>query len=182
MNSVGLKTLKNKLSEYVRLAAAGETVVITDRNRIVAEIVPPRRAPSTPLIERGCAKAGSGRRSIRDGLPPPSKPVPGLTLEQLMADLERDREDPVIYIDSSVALARLLLEPRSPPERLWEQRLVSSRLLEYEVWNRVHAYGLTVSHGNEAQASADRASNLVEMSRPVLARALEPLPTAAPHS
>jgi hypothetical protein len=39
----------------------------------------------------------------------------------------------VIYIDSSVALARLLLEPRSPPERLWHERLVSSQLLEYEV-------------------------------------------------
>jgi prevent-host-death family protein len=43
MRTVGLKTLENKLSEYVRLAASGETVVITNRNRIVAEIVPPRR-------------------------------------------------------------------------------------------------------------------------------------------
>jgi prevent-host-death family protein len=33
MRTVGLKTLKNELSEYVRLAASGETVVITDRNR-----------------------------------------------------------------------------------------------------------------------------------------------------
>jgi hypothetical protein len=33
VRTVGLKTLKNKLSEYVRLAAAGETVVITDRKR-----------------------------------------------------------------------------------------------------------------------------------------------------
>jgi prevent-host-death family protein len=42
MHTVGLKILKNKLSEYVRLAAGGETVVITDRGRVVAEIVPPR--------------------------------------------------------------------------------------------------------------------------------------------
>jgi hypothetical protein len=28
MRSVGLKTLKNKLSEYVRIARAGETVLI----------------------------------------------------------------------------------------------------------------------------------------------------------
>lgn len=82
----------------------------------------------------------------------------------------------MIYIDSSVALARLLLEPRSPPERLWQQQLVSSQLLEYEVWNRVHAYGLTVSHANEVQALLMRVE-LVEMTRPVLARALEPLPT-----
>src|SRR5206468_7483440 len=36
MRTVGLKTLKNKLSEYVRAAASGETVIITDRGRVVA--------------------------------------------------------------------------------------------------------------------------------------------------
>jgi len=41
VRTVGLKTLKNKLSEYLRLAAAGETVLISDRDRIVAELVPP---------------------------------------------------------------------------------------------------------------------------------------------
>ena len=47
MRSVGPKTLKNKLSEYVRLAAGGETVLITDRDRVVAEIGPlsPTRSP-----------------------------------------------------------------------------------------------------------------------------------------
>ncbi len=47
MQKVGLKTLKNKLSEYVRLAASGETVVITDRGRTVAQIVPPQ-GPAGP--------------------------------------------------------------------------------------------------------------------------------------
>ncbi|MGH6981402.1 MAG: type II toxin-antitoxin system Phd/YefM family antitoxin [Stellaceae bacterium] len=36
MRSVGIKVLKNKLSEYVRLAAAGETVLVTDRDRFSA--------------------------------------------------------------------------------------------------------------------------------------------------
>src|SRR3989442_3289884 len=47
MRSVGLKMLKNKLSEYVRLAAGGETVLVTDRDLVVAEIGPPSpaRAP-----------------------------------------------------------------------------------------------------------------------------------------
>ncbi len=81
----------------------------------------------------------------------------------------------MIYIDSSVALARLLLEPRSPPERLWQERLASSQLLEYEVWNRVHAYGLASSVGNEAQALLLRVG-MIEMTRLVLARAVEPLP------
>jgi predicted nucleic acid-binding protein len=81
----------------------------------------------------------------------------------------------VIYIDSSVALARLLLEPRSAPEELWKERLISSRLLEYEIWSRVHAYGLTDPVGNKAQALLLRVG-MVEMTRSVLARALEPLP------
>jgi prevent-host-death family protein len=53
MQKVGLKVLKNKLSEYVRLAAAGETIVVTDRGRAVAEIVPPRRHERESFIERG---------------------------------------------------------------------------------------------------------------------------------
>ena len=81
----------------------------------------------------------------------------------------------MIYIDSSVALARLLLEPRSASDQLWAERLVSSQLLEYEVWNRVHAYGVAHSVGNEAQALLLRVG-MVEMTRSVLAKALEPLP------
>ncbi len=46
MRSVGLKVLKNKLSEYVRIAAGGETVLVTDRDRVVAEIVPPQAGRS----------------------------------------------------------------------------------------------------------------------------------------
>jgi prevent-host-death family protein len=92
MHTVGLKILKNKLSEYVRLAAAGETVVITDRGRAVAEIVPPRKE-SESVIERG-VREGWIRPAKKPFQPlPPRKPVPGLTLEQLLADLDRDRED-----------------------------------------------------------------------------------------
>jgi len=40
MKAVGVKVLKNKLSEYVRLAASGETVLVTDRDRVVAELGP----------------------------------------------------------------------------------------------------------------------------------------------
>jgi antitoxin (DNA-binding transcriptional repressor) of toxin-antitoxin stability system len=40
--------LKNRLSEYVRLFAVDETIVVTDRNPVVAEIVPPR-----PGLEQG---------------------------------------------------------------------------------------------------------------------------------
>ena len=93
MRTVGLKILKNKLSEYVRLAAAGETVVITDRNRVVAEIGPPQQPAHESVIERGI-REGWIRPAKRDAnWPPPSKPVKGLTLEQLLKELDGDRED-----------------------------------------------------------------------------------------
>lgn len=92
MRTVGLKALKNKLSEYVRLASSGETVVITDRNRPVAEIVPPRRTAET-WRERGIREGWLSPATDRSGKPPPRKPIPGYTLEQLLADLDRDRED-----------------------------------------------------------------------------------------
>jgi predicted nucleic acid-binding protein len=81
----------------------------------------------------------------------------------------------VIYIDSSVALARLFFEARSPAPIFWTEPMVSSRLLEYEVWNRVHAYGRTDSHAAEA-ATLLTGVELIDMERPVLARALQPLP------
>ena len=54
----------------------------------------------------------------------------------------------MIYLDSSVALAHLLAEDRFPPDLLWDQQLVSSQLLECEVWNRINAYQLQNSHGD----------------------------------
>jgi antitoxin (DNA-binding transcriptional repressor) of toxin-antitoxin stability system len=95
MRSVGLKVLKNKLSEYVRLAAGGETVLVTDRDRVVAEIVPPQPGRSALLMDALLAEA------VREGWltppvlagsgPPPRKPV--MALHDLMQDLQRDRED-----------------------------------------------------------------------------------------
>ena len=92
MHEVGLKVLKNRLSEYVRMAAAGETIVITDRGRPVAEIVP-RRPPVESVIERGVREGWITPATDRSGTPPPRKPIPGYTLDQLLADLDKDRED-----------------------------------------------------------------------------------------
>jgi hypothetical protein len=83
----------------------------------------------------------------------------------------------VIYLDSSVALARLLLELRAPPASFWREHLVSSRLLEYEVWNRVLAYGLSDFHKRPVSTLL-MGIDLLEMDRPVLTRALEPWPIA----
>ncbi len=82
----------------------------------------------------------------------------------------------MIYLDSSVALAHLLAEDRWPPDTLWRESLISSRLLEYEIWNQIHARKLARSHGDEVRALIGRVA-LVELSPPVLARALEPFPS-----
>jgi antitoxin (DNA-binding transcriptional repressor) of toxin-antitoxin stability system len=96
MRSVGLKVLKNKLSEYIRLAAAGETVLVTDRDRVVAEIVPPqpghKAASHDEFIAQGVREGWLTPAKVPPGAPlPPRKPV--MSFEELMADLERDRED-----------------------------------------------------------------------------------------
>jgi antitoxin (DNA-binding transcriptional repressor) of toxin-antitoxin stability system len=95
MRSVGLKMLKNKLSEYVRLAAGGETVLVTDRDRVVAEIVPPQSGRSPLLADALLAEAVREGwltpPALAGGGPPPRKPV--MTLRQLMQDLQQDRED-----------------------------------------------------------------------------------------
>jgi len=93
MRSVGIKVLKNKLSEYVRLAAGGELVLVTDRDRVVAELGPPRAGRSTFVADSLLAEA------VRAGFvtpplgtsegPIPRKPV--MNLRELLKDLERDR-------------------------------------------------------------------------------------------
>jgi predicted nucleic acid-binding protein len=82
----------------------------------------------------------------------------------------------MIYLDTSVALAELLAEDRRPRQDLWNQTLVSSRLLEYEIWTRVHARKLSRSHGDAVRALVGRVA-LLELVSPVLLRALEPFPT-----
>jgi predicted nucleic acid-binding protein len=81
----------------------------------------------------------------------------------------------LIYLDASVVLAQLLAEDAAPPAKLWDELLVSSRLLEYEVWVRLNARKLGKSHGSLAREVMQRIA-FVEMAPQVLARALEPFP------
>jgi antitoxin (DNA-binding transcriptional repressor) of toxin-antitoxin stability system len=79
---VGVKELKNSLSRYLRLAKAGETVYVADRDEVIAELRPHRAARTTDeaalaslgevgLVTRGSAEledfapirmSGRGRR------------------------------------------------------------------------------------------------------------------------
>lgn len=82
----------------------------------------------------------------------------------------------MIYVDTSVLLARLFAEDRFPAEDFCRQTLVSSRLIEYETWTRVHARGLGRTHGGAARDLLSRVA-LVELAPTVLARAVDPFPT-----
>ena len=81
----------------------------------------------------------------------------------------------MIYLDTSVALAHLLAEDRRPPPELWAEELVSSRLLEYELWTRLNALALARSHGDLARLLLARLAWL-ELRPGVLERALHPFP------
>ena len=81
----------------------------------------------------------------------------------------------MIYLDSSVALAFLLSEDRSPPDRLWDDLLVASRLLEYEIWNRLDARKRRGASSVAARALL-RQVDLLDMTPDILRRALEPFP------
>ena len=95
MRAVGLKILKNRLSEYVRLAASGETVLVTDRDRVVAELVPPQGGRALHAADALLADA------VRRGwMTPPLLPGPGVparapvtTLKVLLEELAQDRAD-----------------------------------------------------------------------------------------
>ena len=95
MRAVGLKILKNKLSEYVRLAERGETVLVTDRDRVVAEIVPPDKSRSPRLADALLADAMRNGLITPPTLPstavPPRKPV--MSFRELKRQLEQDRSE-----------------------------------------------------------------------------------------
>ncbi len=98
MRVVGIKLLKNKLSEYVRLAASGERVLVTDRDKVVAELIAPRPDPD-PMMDNPwwadeVRKGNIAPAKIRLHEPPASLP-PALRLpfDQLMRELDEDRAD-----------------------------------------------------------------------------------------
>jgi hypothetical protein len=81
----------------------------------------------------------------------------------------------MIYVDTSVVLAQALAEDRIPSPVIWTETLVSSRLLEYEVWTRINGGGLARSHGDVVQRLLE-GINFEELDRDVLSRALQPFP------
>ncbi|MDE2862828.1 MAG: hypothetical protein OXL33_05200 [Chloroflexota bacterium] len=94
MRSVGIKTLNSRLSEYVRLAASGETVLVTDRDRIVAELGPPLKTRSPMLADALLAeavRAGDITPPLLPATTAPPRPAAVMKFDEVMAELDETR-------------------------------------------------------------------------------------------
>jgi antitoxin (DNA-binding transcriptional repressor) of toxin-antitoxin stability system len=73
VKAVGLRELKNRLSEYIREVRSGEGILVTDRGQIVAELSPPGRASeghgASPglavLVRKGLVETGASNDASR---------------------------------------------------------------------------------------------------------------------
>jgi antitoxin (DNA-binding transcriptional repressor) of toxin-antitoxin stability system len=99
MKTVGVKQLKARLSEYLRLVRSGEVVLVTDRDEVVAELRPTSRQLPVPAgsdeVLQGLAERGEVTRAVREkgawtwrvrGLGLPSG-----TADALLDDVRADR-------------------------------------------------------------------------------------------
>jgi antitoxin (DNA-binding transcriptional repressor) of toxin-antitoxin stability system len=77
MIAVGIREIKNKLSEYVRRASNGEVILVTDRGRVVAQLVKP--GSDTPGLDDPIARMEADGLLSRRG---------GANHPDLYADLE----------------------------------------------------------------------------------------------
>jgi len=66
--TVGVAELRQNLSRYLRRVERGERLLVTDRNRPVAELGPP---PSTDAALDRLIAEGRVSRPVRRGLPDP---------------------------------------------------------------------------------------------------------------
>jgi antitoxin (DNA-binding transcriptional repressor) of toxin-antitoxin stability system len=77
MKSVGVRDLKNRLSEYIRQVKAGESVLVTDRGQVVAELTAPGQGSTDANLPHGLI-ALSKRGLVTIGGSAPSGLYPAL--------------------------------------------------------------------------------------------------------
>ena len=96
MRSVGIKVLGGKLREYVRLAASGEAILVTDRDGVVAELGPLRKIRDPLLAGASMAdvlRSGMLTPPVLPASGPPPAPAPVARLDEVMAELDENRCD-----------------------------------------------------------------------------------------
>lgn len=92
---MGIRELKNRLSEYLRLVRGGEEILVTDRGEVIAELRRPSPRTDLPYpalveaIRQGRARLGSANRPE---LYPAMKPaLPASAALRLLAEERGDR-------------------------------------------------------------------------------------------
>ena len=97
MKEVGIRELKNRLSEYVRQVREGEVVMVTDRGEVVAELRPP--VAQAELLQKYPGLADMVRRGLVRLPAEPHRPgsyprLPSVTPPGTAARLlDEERED-----------------------------------------------------------------------------------------
>jgi antitoxin (DNA-binding transcriptional repressor) of toxin-antitoxin stability system len=96
MRAVALETLERQVNELVHIAEKGETVLITEHDRVIAELSPPREAQSpfvtNPALAEAVRKGWITPAGDEAGGAPPSR-HPVASTKELLAELDADRAD-----------------------------------------------------------------------------------------
>ena len=128
MTTVGIRELKAHLSEYIRLASRGETVVVTHRGKDVVVMHAPDAEHDglRRLMESGMVKWSGGK---------PKGPTGPPIDQHGRTDLEDRRSTSatttvILYLDTSSLLKHYLESPASTPSRMW---------ITAPTWSRRHA-------------------------------------------
>ncbi len=93
MRTVGIRELKNRISDYLRAVRAGESVLVTDRGEAIAEICPLGYSPLPKDLPVGLVEMfKKGRLSLGAPNDPAAYPVLSPALSGLDAGKLLDEE------------------------------------------------------------------------------------------
>ena len=96
MKTSGVREIKNRLSEFLRMVENGERVAVTHRGRIVAELGPPAHTTEEEAYAelRRRARAGNvrlGAPNRPDVYPRPARRLPSSVVRELLDDVRGER-------------------------------------------------------------------------------------------
>jgi antitoxin (DNA-binding transcriptional repressor) of toxin-antitoxin stability system len=96
MITVGIRELKNRLSEHLRMVRRGEEILVTDRGEVVAELRQPSTVPAAAAYPGLVRRARAGKARIggpnRSDLYPSQEPfLPSGSARKLLDDERGER-------------------------------------------------------------------------------------------
>jgi antitoxin (DNA-binding transcriptional repressor) of toxin-antitoxin stability system len=100
MKTVGVRDLKTHLSSHLRDVSRGDVILVTDRNRVVAELRGPGTGASASLTPEALLRQRLVDRGLLGHVPPSGRPHWKTALPRLLKSgtarelLDADREEP----------------------------------------------------------------------------------------